>query len=39
METSMNLKKATLFTMVGISYIFLSRTLATIMPAFLQICS
>ncbi len=30
----MNLKKATLFTMVGISYIFLSRTLATIMPAF-----
>jgi len=34
METSMNLKKATLFTMVGISYIFLSRTLATIMPAF-----
>jgi len=32
----MNLKKATLFTMVGISYIFLSRTLATIMPGFFE---
>jgi len=28
----MNLKKATLWTMVGISYIFLSRTLATFLP-------
>ena len=28
----MNLKKATLWTMVGISYIFLSRTLATFIP-------
>ena len=30
----MNLKKATLFTMIGILYIFLSRMLATFIPGF-----